>query len=129
MTALDQPRKAQRIPAWTVAVPAIPAAVLAAAASLAEIRTPLLSLAGCDAGVGTVASGLFLVVFALPGLWLVQTVLIAGPAFVLALVCRRRAVVVLAIGLLACVVLPVMAWAFTSWSGLPIDGGTCPRWL
>jgi hypothetical protein len=129
MTALDPPRQAHSVPAWTIALPTAPAAVLAAAASLAEIRTPLLALVECDPGVGTVASGLFLVVFALPGLWLVQTVLIAVPAFLLALVYRRRSVVAIAIGLLACVVLPTVAWAFLAWSGLPIEGGTCPRWL
>jgi hypothetical protein len=108
-----------------VALPGLPAAVLAGAASLAEIEGAFLTHLECG-GRPTAAYALFLLLSAFPALWLLQTALIAVPAFGLALATRRRPVVLLAVGLLACVVLPMVASTFFAWSDLPVYGGACP---
>jgi hypothetical protein len=115
---------------WMVALPGLPAATLAAAASLAEIEGAFLAHLECGNATATAtatpAYALFLLLSAFPALWLLQTALIAVPAFGLALATRRRPVAILAVGLLACVVLPAVASAFFAWSGLPVYGSTCP---
>ncbi|GAB3434383.1 hypothetical protein GCM10027569_85330 [Flindersiella endophytica] len=108
-----------------VALPAFPAAALAAAASLAEIEGAFLTHLECG-GSAAPSYALFLLLSAFPVLWLVQTALVTAPAFVLALATRRRLVVVLAVGVLASLMLPAVASGFFAWSGLPVYGGVCP---
>jgi hypothetical protein len=109
-------------------LPGLPAAVLAAAASLAEIEGAFLTRLECGNATATATStyALFLLLSAFPALWLLQTTLITVPAVGLALATRNRRVVLLAVGVLACVVLPAVASTFFAWSDLPVYGGICP---
>lgn len=108
-----------------VTLPGLPAATLAAAASFAEIEGALLAHLRC-AGGPSASYALFLLLSVFPVLWLVQTALVTVPAFLLALATHNRRVVLLAAGILACVVLPAVASTFFEWSGLPVYGGGCP---
>jgi hypothetical protein len=120
----EPPARSHRFSPGMVALPGLPAAALAAAASLAEIEGAFLTHVECG-GSPAPTYALFLLLSAFPVLWLTQTALVTVPAFVLALATRRCPVVLLAVGVLASLVLPAVASAFFEWSALPVYGGPC----